>query len=41
MDFDLFGGLFDFNGDGETDLAETLMDVHILSEMEDEEDGKS
>ena len=41
MEFELFGGLFDLNGDGQTDLAETLMGVHILSEMEkDEEDDE-
>lgn len=37
MDFDLFGGLFDFNGDGVTDLAEEIIGIQILSDMEEEE----
>ena len=35
---DLFGGLFDFNGDGETDMLEGMMGLHILDEMTKEED---
>ena len=31
---DMFGGLFDFNGDGETDMMEGMMGFHILNEME-------
>ena len=34
---DLFGGLFDFNGDGETDMIESMMGLHILDEMTKEE----
>ena len=39
---DLFGGLFDFNGDGDTDPAEMILGLHILDELqnEDEEDDE-
>ena len=30
MDFDLFGGMFDFNGDGETDYLEAATGFMIL-----------
>ena len=32
---DMFGGLFDFNGDGETDLMESMIGYHIMEEMDD------
>ena len=35
---DMFGGLFDFNGDGETDFMESVMGLHILDEMDKEDD---
>ena len=40
---DLFGGLFDLNGDGDTDPGEMILGLHILDELqkeeEEEEDG--
>lgn len=33
-----FGGLFDFNGDGKTDLVETALAFAIFGEMEKEEE---
>ena len=36
---DLFGGLFDFNGDGETDAMEAALGFQILEEAE-REDGE-
>ena len=40
MEWDIFGGLFDLNGDGETDLIEQAIGFSILDELsrEDEED---
>ena len=43
---DFFGGMFDFNGDGQTDAVEVAIGIQVLDEMsrEDEdsdEDGKS
>lgn len=36
---DLFGGLFDFDGDGTTDIAEEVMGYAILEDMtEDDEE---
>ena len=35
---DLFGGLFDFDGDGDTDLAEMILGLHILDELQKEEE---
>ena len=35
---DMFGGLFDFNGDGETDFMESVVGLHILDEMDKEDD---
>ena len=44
MEWDIFGGLFDFNGDGETDLIEQAIGFSALEELEkensDEEDDK-
>ena len=42
MSWDLFGGLFDLNGDGETDLIEQAIGLSILDEMsrEDEDEEK-
>ena len=34
----LFGGLFDFNGDGETDMLEGMIGLHILDEIDREEE---
>lgn len=34
---DIFGGLFDFNGDGETDLAEEVLGFAMLDELIDDE----
>ena len=31
---DLFGGMFDFNGDGHTDLAEEMLGLAIIDDME-------
>ena len=36
---DFFGGMFDFNGDGQTDAAEAALGFQILDEM-DLEDGE-
>ena len=42
-DADFFGGMFDFNGDGETDAAEQALGFIILDDMiredEDNDDG--
>ena len=32
MDFDLFGGMFDFNGNGETDCLEAATGFMILDD---------
>ena len=41
---DVFGGLFDFNGDGQTDAAEEAIGFMILDEMsrdyDEEENGE-
>ena len=34
---DFFGGMFDFNGDGRTDLIETAIGYQVLDEMAREE----
>lgn len=36
---DFFSGMFDFNGDGQTDAAEAALGFQILDEM-DLEDGE-
>ena len=39
----IFGGMFDFNGDGQTDAAEEALGYQILNEMSrnnEEEDEK-
>lgn len=38
----LFGGMFDFNGDGEVDSAETALGFALLDEIsgDDEEDSE-
>ena len=36
---DFFGGMFDFNGDGQTDFVEMALGFQILDEMRREEDG--
>ena len=36
---DFFSGMFDFNGDGQTDAAEAVLGFQILDEM-DLEDGE-
>ena len=36
---DLFGGMFDFNGDGHTDFAEEAVGYDIMEDMMSEEDG--
>ena len=40
---DFFGGMFDFNGDGQTDSVEAAIGFQILDEMdrEDNEDNDS
>lgn len=45
---DIFGGMFDFNGDGQTDAAEEALGFMILDEMsrdnienEDDEEDKN
>ena len=40
---DFFGGMFDFNGDGQTDAVEAVLGYQILDEMdrEDDEDNDS
>ncbi|MBQ6067424.1 MAG: hypothetical protein IJK89_11465 [Clostridia bacterium] len=40
---DFFGGMFDFNGDGQTDSVEAALGYQILDEMdrEDDEDNDS
>ena len=35
---DFFGGMFDFNGDGRTDMIEAYMGFQILEEMDREDD---
>ena len=35
---DLFGGMFDFNGDGHTDFAEETVGFAIMEDMVDEND---
>lgn len=32
---DMFGDLFDFNGDGKTDFMESVLGYHIMEEMDD------
>ena len=36
---ELFGGFFDFNGDGHTDFAEELMGYAIIDDMMNDEDS--
>ena len=40
---DFFGGMFDFNGDGQTDAVEAAIGFQVLDEMdrEDDEDNDS
>ena len=40
---DFFGGMFDFNADGQTDVVEAAIGFQILDEMdrEDDEDNDS
>lgn len=38
MMWEMFGGMFDLDGDGETDLAEEIIGVSILDRMMSEED---
>ena len=35
---DFFGGMFDFNGDGQTDAIEASIGFQILDEMDQEND---
>ena len=35
---DIFGGMFDFNGDGQTDAAEEALGFMILDEMSREDE---
>lgn len=35
---DFFGGMFDFNGDGQTDAVEAALGYQILDEMDREND---
>ena len=43
MFYDIFGGIFDFNGDGHTDFAEEAIGFAIMDDMmsEDESDNDS
>ena len=43
MFYDIFGGIFDFNGDGHTDFAEEAVGFAIMDDMmsEDESDNDS
>ena len=36
---DFFGGMFDFNGDGQTDAVEAAIGFQILDEMSREDNG--
>lgn len=38
MTDDLFGGMFDFNGDGETDYCEEAFGMALIDELSHEED---
>ena len=38
MAWDFFGGLFDLNGDGETDLIEEAIGFSVLNEMTQKEE---
>ena len=37
---DFFGGMFDFNGDGQTDAVEAALGCQILDEMDREEEDE-
>ena len=37
---DFFGGMFDFNGDGQTDAVEAALGYQILDEMNRDEENK-
>lgn len=37
---DIFGGIFDFNGDGHTDFAEEVVGFAIMEDMISEEDSE-
>ena len=37
---DIFGGMFDFNGDGHTEFAEEAVGFAVMEEMMSEEDGE-
>lgn len=36
---ELFGGMFDFNGDGQTDFAEEAVGFAIIEDMMNDEDN--
>ena len=36
---DVFGGMFDFNGDGHTDFAEEAIGFAVMEEMMSDEDS--
>lgn len=36
---DIFGGMFDFNGDGHTDFAEEAVGFAVMEDMMSEEDS--
>lgn len=36
---DIFGGMFDFNGDGHTDIAEESLGSVVMEDMMSEEDS--
>ncbi len=38
---DFFGGMFDFNGDGQTDEIEAAVGFQILDDLSREYDGKN
>jgi hypothetical protein len=35
---DLFGGFFDFNGDGKTDVGEQFIALNMMGAFDDDED---
>ena len=36
---DFFGGMFDFNSDGQTDVVEAAIGFQVLDEMSRDDDG--
>ena len=38
---DFFGGMFDFNGDGQTDAVEAAIGFQVLEEMDRDDDEEA